>query len=78
MSIKITYEEYLNGITKHPNEYEIIMAKSNNKKENDGKIREAELSISKLKLTILNKMKMTIKDTTKKYVKIRKLLIQTE
>ena len=55
-----------------------MIKKEQTKKDNENKVREIELSISKLRLIILNKLKMTIKDNSKKYVKLRKLYIETE
>ncbi|CAD8061997.1 unnamed protein product [Paramecium primaurelia] len=78
LTVKIIYEEFFNGQSKHPSDNEILINKEKSKKENESKVREIELSISKLRLIILNKLKMTIKDNSKKYVKIRKLYIETE
>ncbi|CAD8168363.1 unnamed protein product [Paramecium pentaurelia] len=78
LTVKIVYEEFFNGQAKHPNDSEIIFNKEQSKRDNENKVREIELSISKLRLIILNKLKMTIKDNSKKYIKIRKLYIETE
>ncbi|CAD8161200.1 unnamed protein product [Paramecium pentaurelia] len=78
LTVKIIYEEFFNGQSKHPSDNEILINKEKSKKDNESKVREIELSISKLRLIILNKLKMTIKDNSKKYVKIRKLYIETE
>ncbi|CAD8150433.1 unnamed protein product [Paramecium octaurelia] len=77
LTVKIVYEEFFNGQPKHPSDSEIILNKEQSKRDNESKVREIELSISKLRLIILNKLKMTIKDNSKKYVKIRKLYIET-
>ncbi|CAK70120.1 unnamed protein product (macronuclear) [Paramecium tetraurelia] len=78
LTVKIVYEEFFNGQTKHPSDSEVLINKEQSKRDNESKVREIELSISKLRLIILNKLKMTIKDNSKKYVKIRKLYIETE
>ncbi|CAD8081941.1 unnamed protein product [Paramecium sonneborni] len=78
LTVKIVYEEFLNGQAKHPCDSEIILNKEQSKKEIESNVREIELQISKLRLIILNKLKMTIKDNSKRYVKVRKLYIETE
>ncbi|CAD8080510.1 unnamed protein product [Paramecium sonneborni] len=78
LTVKIVYEEFFNGQPKHPCDSEILVNKEQSKRDSESKVREIELSISKLRLIILNKLKMTIKDNSKKYVKVRKLYIETE